>query len=244
MATGGRRTPAAESVRTALRGRISGGAYAPGERLPAEPDLAREFNTSRVTLREALSMLQGEGLIDRRHGAGTFVTSGPPVPQSLHINFSVESLIRATGHEPGTSEASWRKLTASAEIASRLDLEAGATIWTFERVRTSDERPVIYSLDHMPLTVVGEDGPWPGASLYGFLRENDMGVVRGEATLEPTVADAHTAEVLEVEPGTLCLTLHQVDFGGEGEPLVYSVEHHLADAFEFRVLRQGPVRGG
>jgi GntR family transcriptional regulator len=243
MATGTRRTSAAEHVRAALRARISGGQYSPGQRLPAEPELARELNTSRVTLREALSILQGEGLIDRRHGAGTFVTSGPPVPQSLHINFSVESMIRATGHEPGTTEASWRRLAADEEVAGRLGLEVEAPIWTLERVRTSDDRPVIHSVDHLPLTVIGEDGPWPGASLYSFLRESGMAVVRGEATLEPRFAGERTAELLDVDPDTLCLTLRQVDFGAGGDPLVYSVEHHLADAFEFRVLRQGPTRG-
>lgn len=62
-----------EQVADALRQSIRAGRLGPGERLPAKDKLAARYRTSVPTLQRALSELVAEGLIDRRHGVGTFV---------------------------------------------------------------------------------------------------------------------------------------------------------------------------
>lgn len=62
-----------------LRGRISSKALLPGQRLPSEKkDLHDEFGLARETIRRALAVLRQEGLIEVRHGHGTFVVDAPP----------------------------------------------------------------------------------------------------------------------------------------------------------------------
>ena len=69
-----------------LRSSILDGRRAAGERLPSEPDLARELGVSRSTLRDALRALEDEGLVRRVHGSGTYVTGRPLLRLSLiHI---------------------------------------------------------------------------------------------------------------------------------------------------------------
>ncbi|MEO8118215.1 MAG: FadR/GntR family transcriptional regulator [Rhodoferax sp.] len=53
--------------------RIQNGALKPGDRVPPEPELMREFDVSRTVVREAMSRLQASGLVETRHGIGTFV---------------------------------------------------------------------------------------------------------------------------------------------------------------------------
>ncbi|WP_431774307.1 GntR family transcriptional regulator [Streptomyces cucumeris] len=62
-----------EQIADALRQSIRAGQLQPGERLPAEDKLAAQYRTSVPTLQRALSELAAEGLIDKRHGVGTFV---------------------------------------------------------------------------------------------------------------------------------------------------------------------------
>ena len=62
-----------ERIYKTIRDRICLLEYEPGERL-GEEDLAREFNVSRTPIRRVLSRLEGEGLLESRHGVGTFVT--------------------------------------------------------------------------------------------------------------------------------------------------------------------------
>jgi GntR family transcriptional regulator, transcriptional repressor for pyruvate dehydrogenase complex len=62
--------------------RIHSGALKPGDRVPPEPGLMREFNVSRTVVREAMSRLQASGLVETRQGVGTFVLAAP-APEPL-----------------------------------------------------------------------------------------------------------------------------------------------------------------
>jgi len=61
-----------------IRRMIEVGDLKPGDRLPAERDLAQRFKISRASLRAALHSLAGMGLVQFRHGSGTYITEGPP----------------------------------------------------------------------------------------------------------------------------------------------------------------------
>ena len=219
----------------------------PGSQLPPEPELAAELGVSRATLREALRSLEDEGLVRRTRGAGTFVADRPRVANNLDANFGVTDAIRASGMEPGTLHGTVRVEAASADEAERLDLEPGEDVVVVDRVRTADGRPVVFSRDILAAQLTGEDADLlrrlERTSVYEVL-ERDLGVVihHGLATFRPTRADGHLASRLEVPKGTLLLYIRQVDFDGQGRPVVSSHEHHLADAFEFSVVRRGPGR--
>ncbi len=77
-------------------------------------------------------------------------------------------------------------------------------------------------------------------SIDTALAEQGLAVDHGVATLTPENADAETALRLDVARGALILTIDQVDSTTEGVPVLVSREHHLADAFSFIVVRQGP----
>jgi GntR family transcriptional repressor for pyruvate dehydrogenase complex len=72
-ATRPRKAPLGLEVAELLKRRILSGAHAPGEKLPAETELARELGVHRVTVREAMKQLEQLHLIERRAGAGTVV---------------------------------------------------------------------------------------------------------------------------------------------------------------------------
>jgi DNA-binding GntR family transcriptional regulator len=69
----GARAPKYQRIADELRRHIRAGDYAPGERMPAETDLTDRFRVSLPTIRQALAVLRAEGLIESRHGIGTFV---------------------------------------------------------------------------------------------------------------------------------------------------------------------------
>jgi GntR family transcriptional regulator len=224
-----------------LREQLRRGDHAPGAKLPSEPDLAARLEVSRPTLREALRLLEDQRLIVRRHGSGTYVANRLPLANSLHENFGVERLIASTGARPGVREARWTERPADRELAAILEVEEGIPVSVLERVRTSDDRPVVLSRDHLPPAAVVGGGPPLSGSLYDYLdREVGRPVAFGEADLEPDVADEATATALEAEVGTPILTIRQVDFDDAELPVLYSVEHHLASTFQFRVHRAGP----
>jgi GntR family transcriptional repressor for pyruvate dehydrogenase complex len=86
----GPRLRRADGVFQQLRSRILGGALARGERLPNERDLADTFEVNRTSVREAVKRLEYLGLVEVRHGHGTFV-KGVSESSSLEV---IEALLR------------------------------------------------------------------------------------------------------------------------------------------------------
>jgi GntR family transcriptional regulator len=235
------------SVRERLARLISGGNWRPGERLPSEPKLARDLGVSRATLRDALRSLEEDGFVTRAHGAGTFVTFRPRLRNNLDVNFGVTQLIRAHGLEPGAVMMSRAAEVADGEWAAELALEPGEEVAVVERVRTADGTPVVFSLDVVPLKLLGGtlevlDRLGEG-SLYALLeRERRIVVAHGVARIRPALASARIAKLLGQKKGALLLVFLQVDYDVEGRPVLLSHDYHVADAFETTVVRRGPGR--
>jgi GntR family transcriptional regulator len=235
------------SVQDELKQRIDRGELAAGARLPSEPELAAELQVSRATLREALRTMELQGLLRRRQGSGTFVAEHPRMATSLDVNFGVTDAIRAAGMTAGIARARHWVEPAPAGEAALLELEPGQDVLVIERVRTAEGKPVVLSRDLVPSRLVGgNDRAVQGMlerSIYDVL-ERELGIVisHGVARFRPVRAGHAVAARLGVPRGELLLYLWQVDYAEEGTPAISSHEFHLADAFDFTVVRRGPGR--
>jgi GntR family transcriptional regulator len=239
------RLSAAARASQSLRRRLSQESWSAGDRLPSEPALARELGVSRVSIRAALAQLEREGLVKRRHGSGTYVNSVRPLVCSLHLNVGSDELIKSRGRVPGISEMSWRQEEADEEVADRLAIEVGTPVVHVFRVRTSDGAPVTISHDYFAASLLPGQQPGLGPSLYSFLSSVcGVDVTFGIATLEPSLVGEEHAAVFGVDGGESCRVIKQVDYDAAERPVSYSVEYHLASAFEFRLVRQGPMYPG
>jgi GntR family transcriptional regulator len=246
-ATGARPRLRSVSVQDELKQRIDRGELPAGTRLPSEPELAAELQVSRATLREALRAMELEGLLRRRQGSGTFIADHPRMANSLDVNFGVTDAIQAAGMTAGIADGrTWVEPAAAGE-AALLELAPGQDVLVIERVRTAEGKPVVLSRDLFPSRLVeGRDGvvqEMLERSIYDVL-ERDLGIVihHGVARFRPVRADHAVAGRLGVPRGELLLYLWQVDYAQDGTPVISSHEFHLADAFDFTVVRRGPGR--
>ena len=113
--------------------------------------------------------------------------------------------------------------------------------------RTADGKPVVLSRDILPGRLIAKQPELADEmlkrSIYEVL-ERDLGVVihHGVASFRPVRAEVTVARQLGVPRGELLLAIWQVDYSEDGVPVLSSYEYHLADAFEFTVLRRGPGR--
>jgi DNA-binding GntR family transcriptional regulator len=228
------------SLAQELRARIRAGEWRPGERIPSEPELARAKTVSRSSMRAAITLLEEEGFVSRRHGSGTYVTHRPALPNELGRNFGVSQLIASEGLSPGTEEESWGAEPAPGAVAEALGVAAGTPLSVLRRVRTADGRRVVDVTDWCRTEhLAPEDLPEVG-SIYAALAERGLTVDYGVAHLTPRNAAGEVAQRLDVPSGTLLLTIDQVDRTAGGVAVLVSREHHLADAFTFTLLRRGP----
>lgn len=232
----------ADVVRDGLRRAVITGSYEPGSKLPNEDALAKRFAVSRATIREAVRGLVEEGYLSRRQGSGTYVTARPLLRNSLDTNFSYTSYLESTGVRAGRRILDIRTIPASATVAEQLHLEPGHSIVEVRRVRTADDRPAVYSVDHLPADIIDADRDREAldGSMYALLAACGHAVQHGEAIVAPASADQELAGVLDVPPGTLLQHLQQVDVDGAGRRVMLSLEWHVPSVIELRVYRRGP----
>lgn len=235
-----------ELAQQELRQAIINGTFLPGSQLPIEAELCETLGVSRTVVREALRMLEDEGLIARRHGVGTFVRNRP-ILKNLNFNFGITEMIESAGLKSGTSHFAIRKESADAEKAEQLRVPEGTPLITVERVRTADGRPVVYSLDTLTESLIQRVDLNPQAlrseSIYSMLQRSLGNVIEyGVARLLPVSAPALVTEKLQLPPDGITLYIVQTDYNAADEPLIYSCEYHLPDAFDFLVWRRGPTR--
>jgi len=87
------RVPLYIQVASALRQRIENGQWQPGQKISTLEGLEREFEVARVTVRQAVELLQNEGLVHRQQGRGTFVADKLQDKHWLRLETTWESLI-------------------------------------------------------------------------------------------------------------------------------------------------------
>lgn len=149
------RTELAHSQLVALLGRLS-----EGDALPGERELADQFGVSRMTLRRAVDELALDGTLERRPGAGTFVSRSRMTRRVAMTSFSDD--MRRRGLKPETRVLSFTVRRANRVSAHRLRIPVGDSIVTFERLRSASGEPLA-----VETTMIA-------AALVPGLREDDL----------------------------------------------------------------------
>ena len=212
-----RRPSLVDQVRRGLLDDLVLGTLSPGDKLPNEDRIGERFGVSRATVREDVLGLLEAGYLTRRHGSGTYVAKAPRSRHPLESTVDYAAMIRAAGFTPATVTLKEHRRDATREEFEHLHTE---TVTELERVRTADDRPIIYSRDRFTTT--------DPAHL----------IRRASAHLIPTLADEPLAQHLRIEPGTPLLKLDQIAYDAPGRAVLLSLEWHVADAFELIVNRR------
>jgi GntR family histidine utilization transcriptional repressor len=119
--------PVYDQIKRSILGNIRSGDWATGHRIPAEADLAKHFQTARMTVNRALKELMEDGLIVRRRRAGSFVAS-PPSPSALLEIVDMSTTIPARGQEYGLECLSHETIAADMETALRMRVTLGTAV--------------------------------------------------------------------------------------------------------------------
>jgi GntR family transcriptional regulator len=231
------RRPLPLRVFEALRLRIAAGEFPPGSRLPAEMELARAYAVSRVTVREALRMLQGEGLVEARHGLGHFVAERALIREPITELRSVSDLLDSLG-EPASTEVLAVEREEARELAGPLEIDPHEFVLRIERLRRSGGDLVIYSVDVLPVRILAGTEPDFSGSLVVALEQLGVTLSHAQATIRASALPRRIARRVGLAPSAPWLLLEQVHFDSAGRPVLWSLDYHRGDRFEFNVRRR------
>jgi len=239
------RRPLSTQVYARLREQIRDGRYGSGGKLPSEQELSGLFGVSRVTVREAIRMLQRDLLVESRHGRGHYVLGNPTLVKAPITQLQgVTDLMYGLGYSVET-EVVGVDTRPAGNVASQLELEPSDHVIYLERLRASQGTPMIYSVDVFPARFAGHaDIDWSG-SLLEVLERANVRIAYSQATIRAVTLDRAIARRARVSHTLPWVLLEQLNYTIEHRPVLYSLDYHRGDKFEFQTLRtrDEPVRG-
>jgi DNA-binding GntR family transcriptional regulator len=233
------RTSLVDRLRAELLEEIISSQLPPGTKLPTEAELAERFDVSRATVRDAVRALVEAGYVDRRRGSGTYVSERRRMAHGLDSTLSYLAMIESAGARAGMLVLG-AVIESAAEDGEALHLRPDASVLAVERVRTADDRPVIYSRDRIPAQLLHADLDLHrlDPSLFALLRSSGHAADHATARLRAVAGSASVARVLGVRTGSPLLYIEETDYDRDGAPVMLSREWHLSEAFDIRINRK------
>ncbi|WP_285426600.1 UTRA domain-containing protein [Pseudomonas sp. efr-133-TYG-103a] len=222
---------AVTTICNALQEQIEHGLLLPGSKLPAERKLSEVFDTTRITLREALVQLEAQGLIYREERRGWFI-SPPRLAYDLMRRSHFHAMVQQQGRVPATQMLSARLQPASAVICELLQLPALSSVIQICRVRRIDERLVLYvehylNPEYFP-QIFDFDLDQSLTELYARHYDILYGQVRFE--IVPTALPVEAAAALKVSIGSPGLRIARVNHDQRGRLIDCDLEYWRHDA--------------
>ncbi len=214
-------TPIYLQIAEAIGSLLASGVLPPGYVLPPERVLCEQFGISRMTLRQATSLLDREGLINSRRGVGTVVTHSRLRKQQQEVrSFSEE--IRARGGRPESRLISLDLAVPAAPVRDFFELHDQQKVYEIQRVRLKDGEPLALELARIPERLCPglERFDLARSSLYEVL-ERSYGL-RPEACNEEISAEIPTSQqrkLLGLPARTAVLVINRKTYMENERPL-------------------------
>jgi GntR family transcriptional regulator len=220
-----------------IRKWIDAGRWKVGERLPSERELSEIFGVSRMTLRQAVTQLVDEGILERRVGSGTYVAS-ERVREKMRGTTSFSEIIKAQGKKPTSKVLSYVKVTANETERERLQLEEGEPIIRMERIRYADEVPIAFEVASIPYEIIKDFKKRDITShFFDTLKDAGMDIGRSEQVISARVASKDIAKALNLKSGAAILSLTQTSYFADETPFEYVLSSYAGDRFEYFLER-------
>lgn len=219
-------------------------AYEPGAMLPSEDELARQLHVSRSTLREAMGILEKEGLVVRKHGIGTFVTN----PDAARFTFGLHQLIPLgvlAGHAGSELEVLEREVTkvpAPPDCQQLFRLGTNDLMLRVQTVLRIDVWCTSYYDYFVPLSVIDPDDFRRSelSVLEYCLNFGRPDIAYAYSELHALNADEELAGRLRLPAGTAVLHMVETIYTPADEAVMRAYAYHATEGLLFRIVRQVP----
>ncbi|MFM7542713.1 MAG: GntR family transcriptional regulator [Actinomycetales bacterium] len=203
----------------------------PGKLIPSEVEVAAHFKVSRMTARQAVMNLLREGLVDRRRGAGTFIST-KPIHRSEGVLFSFTEDMRRRGKEPSSEMLSAGLVLATARDREALGLKGKVKVVEIRRLRLADDIPL--SIERVALIPECREvlvADLETGSLHEKLREIGYGPRTANCWLQARVADKSEAKLLDIPTGIPLLVETRVISDAQGRIIEFTETAYAANRY-------------
>ena len=235
------RIPLYYQLENVLREKITSGSFNGGERLPTEIELIEQYGVSRITVRQALSALAEDGLIERKQGRGTYVAERKSKKRkftgTIHLTGSLDELIEM-GMDTPVKVLEMNRVDADLHEAELLQIKVGTPIYRLKRLRLVENKPYSLIVNYLPedigsrLTMAELSS---GALLHTMETKLGYTLDNARQEIKAELADPYVAQLLDIRVGNALLSIERTVYTDKGMPVEYVHTLYRSDLYGYSV---------
>ncbi len=222
-----------EHIAEDLKKEILTGIYKNVDILPAGKILAKNYNTSLITITKAINILTLEGLLLRKKGAGTFIKKDL---SSTNFGTHLQGTSNKMGKENVTSHIlKFNAIPCPEKIASILNIKTGTFVYEIIRVRAINEKRSIIEYTYMPIDLI------PGLtidhlhdSIYDYIKkELNIKIKSSNLIIKSALPTELELENLDFSQEKFLIETAQIVYSDSFQIVEYSIARHVHETFMF-----------
>jgi GntR family transcriptional regulator len=230
-------TPLYIQIKDLLRSEIESGRFAVGDRLPSERELSETYGVSRMTARQALQLLQQDGLTQRQVGKGTYVAR-PQIDQDLRELTSFTQDMTARGLHPQNRVLLAEIQPAGPEVSAELQIGTGEPVVVLQRIRLADGKPIALETAHLPHRLcpsILSSHDFTRASLYQVLQEHyGLHLVWASQVIAARMPERFERDALDLPKRVPVLSLLRVTYDAADRPIEFVRSCYHSERYQLR----------
>ena len=219
-----------------IRSAIVSGELKPGDKIETEEELSERFSVSRITVRNAISLLVEDGYLIKKQGKGTFVCQ-PKMERDLISMANFSLICEINGVRAGSKMISMEMVKATPSDTRDLQIPDKSRVLSMKRVRYAGNDAVMIEKNYFPESysfLLKEK--INNHSLYKLLKEKYNSIpTSSNKTIEITVASREDAMLLHIPYGSPLFHIRGIVYDQNGKPLHRSEQLLLGDRFKFQM---------
>jgi GntR family transcriptional regulator len=229
------RIPQYVQVAETLRTRIQSGVYGDSGFLPPVQEFEREFQVSNITIRKAMEVLKGDGLLQRKRGVGTVVSRTDQAVVVLEWGGGKHRLVPVEKQVLEVQVLEDSIIPCPQKVHETLNLELGSPIWHMKKIRKNDEIPLSLYFHYGSIALcAGLSGEIAEMGFYALHSAEGAGLSYMEERIEAMIADLDIANLLRLRFGAPIMHVEHLFFDDTDKPIAMTASYYRGDRSAYK----------
>lgn len=211
-------------------------------KLPSESDIAKKMGLSRLTIREALTVLESEGLIAKNQGSSSMITTfARKLSENIDYTGELGNFIKECGYKLEVKVHSYKWEKANKDTAEILNLGIEDEILVVKKSFLADGKPAAFCINRLPKNILNNVDfsiENLGKSMFDFVVENTSHIFSHDyMEIIPELVTQELADILKLDINSPILRADVIKYSTEGQEIMYNSEYYVDELIRFSALR-------
>lgn len=210
--------------------------------LPNEDELAKQLGVSRLTVREAITVLESEGSVSRVQGKGTLVNAFvTKLENRIDLGSDIEGVLRSHGYDVRFEIASFEFRVADDTEVSKLNLEIGDEILVAKKLLYANDIVAAVYVDRVPKKLLKTnriEKEMLEPTIFPVVEELcQCSITHDVLEIYPAITDGELSELFKISENTPLLAFDVLEYTKDSVALMYNTEYYTGDFIKFTLCR-------